>query len=389
MTGALLISGARPASGGSPGSILIRDGRIVAAGSARDVGAARGVARLDVDGQLVVPGFVDLQVNGAIGLDVTADPSAAWSIGAALPRWGVTAFLPTLVSAPAAAYDAALEVAAAGPPRGYRGAALLGFHFEGPFLAPSRHGAHDLANLRPPDPRLAAGWRRRSGVAIVTLAPELPGALELVRRLTADGVVVSAGHTDATAAEARAGFEAGVRSVTHCWNAMSGLDHREPGLVGAALADPRVSIGVIPDGHHVSPDVTRLTWRLAGRRRFIAVTDAIAALGELDGEYGLGSVRVSVADGAARLHDGRLAGSVLSMDAAFRNLVEWSGGRLPEALAAVTSAPAALVRANGRGRVGPNARADLVVLDEALVPRLTIVGGEVVWERGETGGSGA
>ncbi len=381
MTRALLISGARSVSGGAAGSILIRDGRVVAAGPPREVGAARGTPRLEVDGQLVVPGFVDLQVNGAIGLDVTADPSTIWSIGEALPRWRVTAFLPTLVSAPPSAYEAALAVAAAGPPRGYAGAAVLGFHFEGPFLAASRHGAHDPANLRPPDPALAARWRRRAGVAMVTLAPELPGAHDLVRRLTGDGVVVSAGHSTATAAEARAGFEAGIRSVTHCWNAMSRFDHRDPGLVGAALADLRVAVGVIPDGHHVSPEVVRLTWRLTGRRRFVAVTDAIAALGQGDGDSRLGGLEVAVADGAARLRDGRLAGSVLSMDAALRNLVAWSGARPPEALAALTSAPAALLRANGRGRLGPNARADLVVLDAALVPALTIIGGEVAWDR--------
>jgi N-acetylglucosamine-6-phosphate deacetylase len=381
VSGGLLIAAARPAPGEPPRSILIRDGRVVAVGPPREVGSARGLERLDAEGAVVAPGFLDLQVNGAVGHDITADPASIWAIGDALTRWGVTAWLPTIVSAPSAIYAEALAVFEAGPPAGYRGARPLGFHFEGPFLAPERHGAHDPSHVRPIDRALVSSWTRDRGVAMATLAPEIPGATELVRWLRGCGMVVSAGHSNATAAQASAGFDAGIRSVTHLWNAMSGLDHRAPGLVGAALGDPRVALGVIPDGLHVAPDVVRLTQRIAGRRRFVAVTDAIAALGRPDGTYPLGGMDVSVSDGVARLPDGRLAGSVLSLDGALRNLVAWSGGHFADALAAVTSAPAALIRATGRGRLGPNDRADLVVLDDDLVPLLTLIGGEVVFDR--------
>jgi N-acetylglucosamine-6-phosphate deacetylase len=386
MTGSLLVSGARIRGVGEPRSILIRSGRITAIGDV-DGREARRVPRIDAGGRAVLPGFIDLQVNGAGGRDLTAEPGSVWDVGAALTRWGTTAFLPTLVSTAPATYQEAADVAASGPPPDYRGAAALGWHFEGPFLAASRHGAHDPAMLRLPDAgvgvAMVSGWSRAAGVAMVTLAPELRGALALVDRLTRQGVIVSAGHSEATAAEAAAGFDAGVQAVTHAWNAMRPLDHREPGLLGAAFADPRVAVMLIPDGLHVAPDVVRLTWNAIGRQRFVAVTDAIAALGQPDGAYPLGTVQAHVAGGAARLDDGRLAGSVLSMDRALANLDRWSRDRFAAALAAVTSTPAAVIGEQDRGRVRRGARGDLVLVDEQLVPQATIIGGEIVFEAGQ------
>ncbi len=189
-----------------------------------------------------------------------------WRVGAVLGRFGVSAFLPTLVSPSWPTVARARDALAAGPPESYSGATPLGWHVEGPFLAPSRAGAHDPASLRPPSVEAVAGWSPSTGVRMVTLAPELPGALDVVRVLVANGIVVSAGHSAASYDEAVAGFEAGIRSVTHLFNAMSPLDHREPGLAGAALADDRVTIGLIPDGLHVHPAVVGLVRRIVGPR---------------------------------------------------------------------------------------------------------------------------
>ena len=290
-------------------------------------------------------GLIDLQVNGAAGHDLTADPEAVWAVGEALATHGVAAWLPTLVSPGWPIVERARAAFAAGPPQGYRGATVLGWHVEGPFLSTLRAGAHDPASLRPPDAGAVAGWSPATGVRVVTLAPELPGALAVVEALTAAGIVVSAGHSAATFAEAAAGFDAGIRAVTHLFNAMSPLDHRDPGLPGAALADDRVTICLIPDGLHVHPAMVRIVRDAVGPDRLAIVTDAIAALGMSPGAYRLAGrdLTYDEAEGSARLADGRLAGSVLSMDRAVRNLARFTGCSEPEARAAATTVPARLL----------------------------------------------
>jgi N-acetylglucosamine-6-phosphate deacetylase len=300
-----------------------------------------------------MPGYLDLQVNGAGGHDLTSTPEAVWEVGEVLTRYGVSAFLPTLVSPSWAIVDQARRAVVDGPPAGYRGARVLGWHVEGPFLAPSRAGAHDPACLREPDPGAVADWSPATGVRMATLAPELPGALDVVARLVDAGIVVSAGHTAATFEQARAGFDAGIRAVTHLFNAMAPLGHREPGLAGAALADDRVTIGLIPDGLHVHPAVVRIVAAAVGPARLAIVTDAIAALAMPPGRHRLANRDVHVDDEApvggarhgrsARLADGRLAGSVLSMDDAVRNLAAFTGWPEAEAVACATSTPAALL----------------------------------------------
>lgn len=287
--------------------------------------------------------FVDLQLNGAGGFDLTTDPEAVWQVGAVLPRFGVAAFLPTLVSPSFAIVDRAREALAAGPPTGYAGATPLGWHVEGPFLAPSRAGAHDPATLRAPDLEAVAAWSPGSGIRMVTLAPELPGALDVVRWLVSRGVVVSAGHSAATYDEAQAGFDAGIRSVTHLFNAMAPLDHRNPGLAGAALADDRVTIGIIPDGLHVHPGMVSLVRRTVGPARLAIVTDAIAALGMPPGTYMLAGRECTVDESSARLPGGGLAGSVIGMDAAVANLAAFAGILEAEAARAATVVPLRLL----------------------------------------------
>jgi hypothetical protein len=237
---------------------------------------------LDATGLVVAPGFIDLQCNGALGVDLTSEPDRLGDIAAGLPRWGVTAWLPTVVTSPPAERLAVLRAfrdrrdVESGPV----GATPLGLHLEGPFLAPARRGAHDLHLLTAPSLTLVddEGWSRAAGVALVTLAPELPGALDVVRALVDRGVVVAAGHSSATASEARAALDAGVTGVTHLFNAMGGLHHREPGLAGVALTDPRPHVWLIADGVHVDPAVVALAAGALGDRT-VLVTDAVAALG--------------------------------------------------------------------------------------------------------------
>jgi N-acetylglucosamine-6-phosphate deacetylase len=305
-----------------------------------------------------IDGLIDLQVNGAVGHDLTSSPESVWAVGESLAGDGVAAWLPTLVSPSFAIVDRARAAFAAGPPAGYRGATVLGWHVEGPFLSPLRAGAHDPAALRAPDVGAVAGWSPGTGVRMVTLAPELPGALDVAERLLAAGVVVSAGHSAATCDEARAGFDAGIRAVTHLFNAMSPLDHRDPGLPGAALADERVTVCLIPDGLHVNPAVVRIVRNAVGPDRLVIVTDAIAALGMVPGTYRLAAVDVLVdesgdAPRSARLADGRLAGSVVSMPEAVRNLAHFTGVSDADARLAATTVPARLLGLSGRGSRGP------------------------------------
>jgi N-acetylglucosamine-6-phosphate deacetylase len=317
-----------------------------------------------------------------VGVDLTAEPERVWEVAAALPRWGVTAWLPTVVTAPRSVRVRALRALRDGPPGGTGVYAVpLGLHLEGPFLAPDRRGAHDARHLLAPTPEVVddEGWSADAGVALVTLAPELPGALDLVRRLVDRGVVVSAGHSSASEAEATAAFDAGVTYVTHLFNAMAPLGHRAPGLVGAALVDDRVRVGLIADGLHVAPTVVALAAR-ALADRLTLVTDAVAALGAPPGPLRLGdlAVTVSEADGAVRLADGTLAGSTLALDQAVRNLVAYAGVPLAEAVRAATAAPAAVLGLADRGVVAPGAVGDLTLLTPAGEVVATVVGGRLV-----------
>ncbi|MBA2954819.1 amidohydrolase family protein [Nocardioides sp. MAH-18] len=289
------------------------------------------------------PGLVDAQVNGAAGIDLTAEPHRLWEVAAALPAYGVVAFLPTVITSDPAAREQALATLAAGPPAGWAGAEPLGLHFEGPMIAPSRKGAHPEHWLRPPSLDLVDGWSREAGVLMVTVAPELPGALEVIERLTAEGVVVSVGHTAGDTAEVLAAIEAGARCVTHLGNAMAPVSPREPGPVGVALGGDDLVAGLIVDGHHLDPHFVRAAWRALGPARFLSVSDTTAALGMPDGPARLGDQDVVVADGTVRLADGTLAGSGASVLDCLRILVQQTGCSVSDAVATATSTPLALL----------------------------------------------
>jgi len=385
MSGLVIRGGTTPA--GDRIDVAIDGERIVrvdepdGAGSSATAGAPEGVDVLDATGLMVAPGFIDLQVNGAAGLDMTSDPASMWAVAAALARYGVTAFLPTIVTSPSATIDLARSVLGAGPPPGHRGARAVGLHLEGPFLNPARCGVHDPALLREPDPALADAWSRDSGVRLVTLAPELPGAGLLIRRLVDRGVIVSAGHSAAGYEEARAAIDAGVRYGTHLWNAMPQLEHRAPGLIAALLDDDRVVVGLITDGIHLHPATVDLTWRAAGARRISVVTDAVSALGVPDGAapQRIGGARINVGADGARA-GGRLAGGVIGLDAIVRNLVAFTGASTAEAIATVTSVPARLLGlADRHDQPTAGDVADLTLLTSSLEVAATIVGGRVVY----------
>ncbi|HEX4866798.1 MAG TPA: N-acetylglucosamine-6-phosphate deacetylase [Acidimicrobiales bacterium] len=369
----LLIRGAKvlgPA-GFEAGDLAIVDGVIVADDRPRG-------PVLDAAGLVAAPGFVDLQCNGGVGIDLAGEPERLWELAAALPRWGVTAWLPTIVTGPPTVTERALATLAGGPPPGWAGAIPLGLHLEGPFLAHGHRGAHRPEHLRRPELAAVDGWGRDAGVAMVTLAPELPGALEVIEALAARDVAVSLGHSGATAAQARAGIDAGATWVTHLWNAMAPLHHREPGLVGVALTDERVRAGVIADGIHLDPTVVALTAGALGDR-LVLVTDAVSALGLPGGRHRLGTVEVELGEGrGVRLADGTLAGSDLAMDQAVRNLRAFSGCPVERALAAASGAPAAVLGDAGRGALEAGRQGDVVLLDDDLEVLVTVVAGAVV-----------
>ena len=328
-------------------------------------------------GEMIAPGFIDLQVNGFAGHDAAGGSDAVAAISAALPRTGVTAFLPTLISAPVevGAHFTATVAGASSP-----GARVLGAHLEGPFLNPAFRGAHERACMSEPttervDVVLAARPR------LTTIAPELPGALEAIARLGKAGVVVSAGHTGADYEQGRRAIAAGVRFGTHLYNAMPPTHHRRPGIVLALLLDPRVAVGLIADGEHVHAAICEQVARLKGAGRVALTTDQTAAAGVAAGDYLLSGHRV-VSDGlAVRLPDGTLAGSAAKMDELVRRMAALPGMNAARAVTMASAAPAGVLSESGLGRIRTGACADIVLLDAALEVRLTMVGGVVRYRR--------
>jgi N-acetylglucosamine-6-phosphate deacetylase len=341
-----------------PGDVELVDGVVGGVALGR---AGRGIA---------VPGFVDLQVNGFGGVDfASADAEGYRRGGEALLETGVTAFQPTFITAPVEDLVAALRAI---PAEGV-GPRVLGAHLEGPFVSGEALGVHPASARLDPDPRVLERLLAAGPVAQVTLAPELPGGLELIDLLRERGVVVSLGHSNATAAEAHEAFDRGARTVTHLFNAMRPFGHRDPGLAGVALAREDVVVQLILDGHHVADEVAQVAWRSAPGRVAL-VTDAVAATGVGDGSYRLGIVDVEVRDGVARRADGVLAGSVLTMLEAVRKLHSL-GAPLADAIAAATAVPAR-VGGHDLGRLAPGTPADLLILDDRLELRGVFVGGK-------------
>jgi N-acetylglucosamine-6-phosphate deacetylase len=323
---------------------------------------------------LILPGFVDLQVNGAFGIDVATESQRLPELSRALLSTGTTSYLPTVISSPEGLYEESLP--AIGTPVG-AGAEVLGVHLEGPFISLQKRGAHAAAHIVMPDKEMLAHLLDLGPVRMITLAPELEGADELISLAANRGVVVSAGHSDIAFEEAYDALDGQVAGVTHLFNGMSAMHHREPGLPGAAFAHPRAICGLIADGRHVHPEMVGLAFRMLGPDRLCLVTDAIAAAGMEDGEYRLATRTVYVDGGVPRLGSGSIAGSVLTMKDAFMNILAFTGCTVPEAARMTSTSPAKLVGEGRRkGRLIPGYDADVTV----LTPDLSV---EKVWRGGK------
>ena len=324
--------------------------------------------------EVTLPGFVDIQVNGGFGCDFTSEPDSIWEVGAQLPRTGVTAFVPTIVSAPPDVGAAAMEVLEKGPPVGWIGAKPIGLHLEGPMISPARRGTHELEYLVLPTPGVIDRLIEAGPPVMVTIAPELDGAEDAIRRLVSAGTIVSLGHSAATAPTAAAAVDWGATHATHLYNAMSGLDHRDPGLAAMVLLDARVTTGLIADGIHVAPEMLSLALHAKGVDKIALVTDAMAALGADQGTHRIGSTTVTVEGITVRNAAGDLAGSAATMSHVFREMMRATGCTIADASTMASQTPSRVV--GHRAHPG-----DIVVLDSELDVVSTYIGGDQVYSR--------
>ena len=334
----------------------------------------------DAGKDYILPGFVDLQVNGSHGIDVmNASADALATLSRHLAREGTTAWMPTAVTAPIEKI-AQVHESIAGALENSRhdnsadAAAILGMHLEGPFISPLRLGAHPALNLEPRGDAFERVLAMRA-LRLITFAPELPGGLDAIRRLTARGVVVSIGHTNATLDEAICGISAGARMFTHLFNAMRPLNHRDPGVIAAALAPSAAVAAIIPDAVHVHPAILRLVFDARGRGGLILVTDKVALAQTATAEKTVGRARATIRDGAARLDDGTLAGSIISILDGLRVMVEKADVRIGDAATMAATNPANLMGATDRGRIQLGARADLILLSRTLELKSVFIAG--------------
>jgi N-acetylglucosamine-6-phosphate deacetylase len=376
------------------GSLVIESGRIAAIESRRIEPTDADI--IDVGDCYVAPGFIDVHIHGLHGLDTLDGPGAVASIAAALPASGVTAFCPTTVACPPEqlrGFLAQVRQARLEPVAG--SARVLPAHLESNFISAEYRGAQPAACVRCPTNEAPDGTfsgrdvldviaGSRPDVGIVTMAPELPGGVDLVRALVAAGHVVSLGHSGADLDTAMAAIDAGARHATHLFNRMTPMTHRAPGLAGAVLARPEVAVEIICDGVHVHPAMCRVAIAAKGPHAVMTITDATGGAGLPPGSTArLGGRTIRVGSDAAFLDDDTLAGSVLTMDRAFRNVVVAFGASLTEAAVMCSTTPARQLGLDGFGVLAVGAVADLVVLDRGLGVRRTFIAGRQVWERAQ------
>jgi N-acetylglucosamine-6-phosphate deacetylase len=355
--------------------IVIRGAKIIAVGPRGNVAMPRGAREMAGNGGTVVPGFVDVHIHGAGGHDVMeGTPQALEIIAATVAKYGTTSLVATTVTAGEAdtcrsVADIASFILKAGlSPARELSAEILGIHFEGPFISQARRGVHPSEWIAAPSPAMLKQFlaaARGTGL-ILTLAPELPGALELISLAREAGLVASLGHTDANLDQATAAIAAGARHAAHVFNAMRPFSHRDPGVLGAVFTSPTVSAELIADGVHVDSTAIRMLLGLKSPDRVILVSDGISATGMPDGKFQLGTFEVRVSKGVCRNAEGKLAGSTLTLDRALRHMVSL-GVPLSSALQMVTANPARQIGLGSRkGILAPGADADLVFLDANL-----------------------
>jgi N-acetylglucosamine-6-phosphate deacetylase len=376
-----------PEEVGDPCGLVLEDGRIHSV--VRSTHGVLAETIVDLRPWRIAPGYVDLHTHGFASRDVTSGTeSDIAAMAEALPCTGVTSFLPTVASTGRVeTLEQVRRISAVMRERRAHGAEVLGIRLEGPFISRARKGAQDEAAIRPPDARELASLVENGPIRIVDFAPEEDRQLEFLRALLRYEIVPSIGHTAASYEQTIAALDAGARHCTHLFNAMPPLEQRAPGPVGALLTDPRATVEIIADGVHLHAAALRLIYAARGARSTALVTDAMPAAGLPDGDYPFLARRVKVADGAARLPDGTLAGSILTLDAAVRNAVDLAGVSWSDAIRMATLTPARIAgQAQRKGALRPGADADFVALDERGVVHQTWRGGQKVFESPGHGG---
>jgi N-acetylglucosamine-6-phosphate deacetylase len=366
--------------------LLVDDGRIVEMALRSSLAVPFGVSVVDFGKGMIAPGYIDLHLHGSAGFDVMDDSAEALpAIEHLLARHGVTTYFPTTVTAPMDRTLRAIDRLADAIEKRERNsnnndgecrAIPLGIHLEGPFISHARRGVHPPQDLLAPTPALFDElWQAARGrIRMMTIAPELEGATEVIAEAARRGVCVSLGHSDADFATAERAIDSGATHATHTFNAMRPLDHRNPGILGAVLTDDRVSADIIADAVHTDPAIMKLFARAKGHEQTVLITDAISATGMPNGRYRLGSFEVDVRDGKCTMN-GKLAGSVLTLDRAVRNLAQFAEWDLAHAIAAATRNPARVAKITNKGVLTAGADADFVVLDPKGEVLRTFIGG--------------
>lgn len=364
--------------------VVIDDGTIVKMGPRSSIDAPPQCRLRDFGDAVLCPGLIDVHTHGAAGLDVMqADVNGLAKVQKFIAGHGVTSYFPSTVTAPLDSTLRALERLADAvesvPKNSSSGAQPLGIHLEGPFLSHERRGMHPAQDLLKPSVQaFDKFWQAARGhIRLLTVAPELDGALELIAEATKRGVTVSIGHSDADLDQARKGVAAGARHATHTFNAMRPLDHRFPGIIGEVLTNPEIAAEIIVDGVHLHPDTVRIVTRAKGAAGTVLITDATAATGMPDGKYMLGEVEIEVKDGMCT-HEGTLAGSVLTLDRAVRNVMQFADWDLQTAVRAASLNPAKTAKVKNKGLLQPGTDADFVIMSMAGEVKATVVRGAVL-----------
>jgi len=365
-------------------AILVSNGRIKSV-ALKETVTPPGAKEIDAGGNYIVPGFIDVHVHGGGGAD-TMDGSvdAISRIARTHCRYGTTSFLPTTMTVAKECIESSLAAVKEASIKGTKGAQILGIHLEGPFINEMMKGAQNSKYIAVPDVALMKDFYKASGklIKIVTLAPELQGSRELICWLFKNNIVASAGHTNAVYEEIEDAIKSGLAHVTHTFNAMTGLHHRKPGVAGAALAFPELAAELIADGIHVHPAVMRIIVNAKGKDKVILITDAIRATGLPPGRYDLGGQEVIASKTKAMLKDGTLAGSVLTMNMAVKNMIYKVGVSLEDAICMATYNPAKCIGIeNTKGSITTGKDADIVILDKKFETQKTIVKGEIVYSK--------
>ncbi|MBA7509451.1 N-acetylglucosamine-6-phosphate deacetylase [subsurface metagenome] len=368
-------------------AISIEKGKITAIKERKVMDIPAGVEVIDAGGGFVAPGFIDIHVHGGGGSDIMDGKyEAVKQVATTHSRFGTTAFLPTTMTMSKDKIIGSLKSIHEAFIKGTGAAEILGVHLEGPYISSEKKGAQKEKDIKKASTREFLEFNKASGnlIRLITIAPEKPGAIDLIRWLHKNGIIASVGHSNATYKQVQEGIKAGLTHVTHTFNAMRGFNHREPGVVGAALSSPKLILEMIADGIHLHPVAMKILIKIKEIGKIVLITDAMRAASKPEGTYNLGGQEVTVVRGQARLKDGTLAGSVLTMDKAVCNMVDKVGVSLTEAIQMATASPARCLGVESKkGSLEPGKDADIVILNKKLKVELTMVKGKIVYKREE------